>query len=205
MCTARSAFLTLVTIVGISCVLSQSYCNTHQNCTQTLLNTNATNQSVECILNRCQCTDCFTFNDNTNSSTDTCVLNAQCYKYAFSVGRCESTARRKLTALLLQVFIGVVGAANFYIGRIDLGMGQLFLFIILIILPGVTEIFHCRLESSLKGNSDNSKHQISLILIISILSIITIFVGSFVFTWWLADVIIFATNTRTDLNGCTLS
>ena len=205
MCIAKSALHKLVIIVIIGCVYSQSYCNTHQDCTRTLLNTNATNQSVECLLNRCQCTDCFKFNDNTNSSSDTCVLNTQCYIYTFSVGRCESTARRKQTALLLQFFIGVVGAANFYIGRIDLGMGQLFLFIIIIFLPAITEVFHCGLERSLKGNSDNDKRKISFIITISILSLVTVFVGSFVFTWRLADVIIFATNTRTDPNGCVLS
>ena len=89
-----------------------------------------------------------------------------------------------------------------------MGIGQLFLFIIIIILPAITEIFHCGLERSLKGNSGNSannKRKISLIITISILSLVTVVVGSIVFIWWLADVIIFATNTRTDLNGCVLS
>ncbi|KAI6661339.1 TM2 domain-containing protein 3-like [Oopsacas minuta] len=189
-------------------VYSQSAdCDTDQNCTSTLLNFNASNQSVKCLANRCTCEDatCFIFNSNTSNSTDSCVLNTQCYQYSFSLGHCESTARNRLTALLLQIFIGVLGAANFYIGRIDLGIGQLFLFMVLLIFPLIGEILHCGLESSLKSNSDSEGKKLSWVMAIIVVLCISLFVFSIVSSWWIADVVIFAINTRTDLNGCILS
>lgn len=65
----------------------------------------------------CVCNDCFT-----KASNGTCV-NVECEDWRFnpSEQKCDDDRPKQLTAFLLSLFLSSTGAANFYIGRNDLG------------------------------------------------------------------------------------
>ena len=65
----------------------------------------------------CYCNDCFD-----TGSYGTCV-DAECkdWHYNQEYLECDDNRPRQLTAFLLSFFISLTGAANFYIGRNDLG------------------------------------------------------------------------------------
>ena len=199
-----SYFLFICSVIPV--VYTQSVCNTAQNCTRTVLNLNVGDAPVQCVANQCECVDtCFLFTNNTVSSPDTCVLDSQCYQYSLTLGQCESTARNRIRALLLQIFLGGVGAANFYIGRISFGLGQLFVFILLSILLFLLEVLRNLLERKLKSVGSNDSAKLGLLLAVVIIIALTFILMLIVTIWWSVDIIIFATNSRVDLNGCVLT
>ncbi len=56
-----------------------------------------------------------------NGSTGLCSVCSD-YMYSPSLGQCSNDRRpSQLTAFLLSLFVSSTGAANFYIGRNDLG------------------------------------------------------------------------------------
>ena len=192
-------------------VSSQTSCTVAQNCTRTTLNPINSGQYVQCISGSCVCEgsgNCFSLNVTAVTVLDSCVLDTNCYTYT-ALGVCENTARSWVTALLLQIFVGGVGAANFYIGRNDFGGAQLFLFLATLIFPFflccagccLTASFSCGGEDSACGKICGCSVLLAIILIVIIVIVCT-FCMSF---WYTADVIIFATNQRADLNGCRLN
>ena len=200
----------VLVVACLAAARAQANCSVAQNCTRTALNPTNSAQYVQCVSKMCACDgqdNCFTYDASAPDSLDTCVLDSKCYTYT-RLGVCESTARSWLTALLLQVFVGGVGAANFYIGRNDLGGGQLFLFLVILIFPfflccatcGVTAAFACGEDGNICGMLCGCLVTIAIILL-SIAIIISTLALSI---WWTVDVIIFATNERPDLNGCRL-
>ncbi|KAI6660077.1 hypothetical protein LOD99_14418 [Oopsacas minuta] len=196
----------------VATVSTQSSCTVAQNCTRAVLNPLSSDQYVQCVLGECACegeNNCFTFNSTATYSRDSCVLDTRCYTYT-SLGVCESTARDSMTALLLQIFAGGVGAANFYIGRTDLAGGQLFLFLALFTFSCCTFCVSCCIKPALScGNKDTYLYGwlcagvlFLVMLIILVLLLIILLINPI---WWAADMIIFATNQRTDINGCRLN
>lgn len=69
------------------------------------------------VVGQCVCNDCFMMDD----STGRCSV---CSDYPYtSPGGCGTDNRQsQLTAFLLSLFLSSTGAANFYIGRNELGM-----------------------------------------------------------------------------------
>ena len=201
-----SYFLFICSVISV--VYTQSVCNTAQNCTRTVLNLNVSNASVQCLANQCQCVDtCFSFNNDTVSSPDTCVLDSQCYQYSLTLGQCESTARKTIIALMLQIVLGFVGAANFYIGRISFGLGQLFVFILFSILLFLLEVMRI-FSDCVDCNDCNDNVIVKLGLVLALFIIIvplTFILMLILIIWWGVDILIFATNSRVDLNGCILT
>lgn len=66
---------------------------------------------------QCVCNDCFMINDSTGG----CRLCSD-YSYRSNRSECGTDNRpSQLTAFLLSLFLSATGAANFYIGRNDLG------------------------------------------------------------------------------------
>ena len=198
-------YLLFSSLVLTTVYAQSATCNTAQNCTRTVLNPSASNPPVQCLANRCECADtCFLFNNNSASLPDTCVLNTQCFQYSLIQG-CENTARGRIIALLLQIFLGVLGAANFYIGQFAFGGGQLFVFILMLILSCALEVLQKLLMKKLKNKDDNSIAKISLLIATLIIALLALIVSAIVIIWWVVDVIIFAVNSRVDLNGCVLA
>lgn len=126
-------------------------------------------------IGQCSCSDCF-FLDDTNQRCRMCSD----YMYINSSSQCGTDNRQsQLTAFLLSLFLSSTGAANFYIGRNDLGCshththtkpfftffsifyplkagGQLFLLILLYALSYTTCCLPCCLaccmeKSEIKG------------------------------------------------------
>ena len=194
----------------VATVSSQASCSVAQNCTRTTLNPTNSDQYVQCVFGVCACEgsgNCFYLNSTAVNALDSCVLDSNCYTYT-TLGVCENTARSWITALLLQIFVGGVGAANFYIGRLDLGGAQLFLFLATLIFPFFLSCASCCLSAtSSVGGEDSACGMIcgcSVLMAIIIIAIVVV-VGTLSMSfWYTADIIIFATNQRTDLNGCRL-
>ena len=204
----QTQLVSLFISLFISAVCSQpAICSTAQNCTRTMLNTNVSNSPVQCLDNLCVCLgDCFLSYNGTGSSPDTCVLNAKCFEYSLTLGQCESTGRKRITAVALQIFLGGFGAANFYIGLFALGGVQLFLFILFFIFSICAKVLHRLFRKKIKdGSSEDETAKFFLALALLIVSLGTFIVSAIVSIWWIVDVIIFLTNSRVDLNGCFLT
>lgn len=129
--------------------------------------------------------DCFYYDSN-----NFCQVR-DCWNFINSSGRCVETGKERLTALLLSIFLINFGAANFYIERYDLAVPQ----IILGLLICFFQCGSCALNS--KRDDDTSKLCI-------ICCSVNAFFSLFLFSWWIADIIIFATNSRDDGDGCSL-
>lgn len=136
------------------------------------------------VYNNTERIDCF------HDSNNFCQVR-DCWNFINSSGRCVETGKERKTALLLSIFLINFGAANFYIERYDLAVPQ----IILGLLICFFQCGSCALNS--KRDENTSK------LCIFCCSV-NAFFSLFLFTWWIADIIIFATNTRDDGNGCSL-
>ena len=133
--------------------------------------------------------ECFYY----KSSTNFCQLR-NCWRFSAgnSSGECRQDLRRRTVALLLSIFLINFGAANFYIERYDLAVPQIILGLLLC-------FFQCGSCAVVRKRDDDT----------SPLCIFCCSVNSFLsllfFAWWLADLIIFARNSRDDGDGCPLS
>ena len=207
-----SRFILVLALLSVFTVLAYSQnCSVAQDCTRTSLNPTNPTQYVQCNNGQCACGgsgNCFEMNTGASVSEDACTLDDRCFTYT-NLGQCESTAREWLTAVLLQAFVGGVGAANFYIGRNDLAGGQLFLFLALLILPCCLSCASCATKAACSsGGDDNTVRTLCgcTIIIIIIFLVIVILIATFMAPiWWIADLIIIALNQRRDLNGCMLN
>ena len=66
----------------------------------------------------CLCNDCFE-----EASNGTCIeVECEDWRYDQQQLECDDDRPKQLTAFLLSFFLSSTGAANFYIGRDDLGM-----------------------------------------------------------------------------------
>ena len=148
---------------------------------------NQSNGSCSCdTYNATQEIDCFYL----NASENVCLLR-DCWHFSNSSGECREGSYERITALLLSIFLINFGAANFYIERYDLAVPQIILGLLLCFF----QCGSCAVAS--KRDDDTSKLCVFCCSVNSFLSV-------FFFVWWLADLIIFATNTREDGDGCPL-
>ena len=204
---------------SISVVLRQAACSNPSQCLpEEFRNISAPTDLVNCTDGVCTCNDCFTVTGST------CTIR-QCW--SFENGSCvDGRTRSQQTATLLSAFLSSVGAANFYIGRNDLGAGQLVLFVILAVIIAASIVPCCLwyltrnrdgeatdeylaglcpaccCEDYITEEGDMSFNFFffygSINICLFVLTVLPIAV------WWLADLIIFATNQRLDGNGCPL-
>ena len=131
--------------------------------------------------------ECF-FHD---SSSNYCQVR-DCWRFSNSTGECTEGTRKQSTALLLSIFLINFGAANFYIERFDLAVPQIILGLMLCFF----QFGSCAVAA--KRDDDTSK------LCIFCCSANTLF-SLFFLSWWIADLVIFATNARDDGDGCPLN
>ena len=203
---------------AISAVVRQSSCSNPLQCLpEEFRNVSVPTDIVNCRNGVCSCRSCFIVTGST------CAIR-QCW--SFESGSCiDGRTRSQTTATLLSVFLFSVGAANFYIGRNDLGAIQLAIFVYCILaslyycvllccccygnLHVIPHCCGCDDWSTLPDGDDPDEGPTAithLTLCVCCCGAIVACIAVLVtIVWWLADLVIFATNQRLDINGCRLS
>ena len=148
--------------------------------------TTTTNTTGVCSCNSTLPSDCF------EVSGGVCSLT-KCGEYTNTTEECRLGRRSKTTALLLSIFLINFGAANFYVAQYAYAIPQ----IIIGLLLCVFQIGSC---AATCARSDKEKTSIPCFLCCSINSVLSLTI----FAWWIADIVIFATDKRTDGDGCPL-
>lgn len=138
-----------------------------------------------CYCNQSTLGDCFTLND------DNYCVEAECYTYQEEKGTCRFGRRRKLVALLLSIFLINFGAANFYVERYEFAIPQIILGLALCLF----QFGSCAVAGTRDG--ETSPPCIICCSINTVLSLLFL-------AWWVADLVIFATNQRVDGTSCPL-
>lgn len=138
-----------------------------------------------CYCNQSTLGDCFTLNE-----TNYCV-ETRCYSYQQKEGTCRFGRRRRLVALLLSIFLINFGAANFYVERYEFAIPQIILGLALCLF----QFGSCAVAGTRDG--ETTPPCIICCSINTFLSLLFV-------AWWVADLIIFATNKRTDGSSCPL-
>ncbi|CAI8013438.1 hypothetical protein GBAR_LOCUS8514 [Geodia barretti] len=133
----------------------------------------------------------------------TCIeVSCEDWRYNTRDLDCQDDRPSQLTAFLLSFFLSSTGAANFYIGRDDLGGGQLFLLILMFAVSYITCYLPCCLGCCM--SKDDVKGSIFFMALIVLETVLVVIIFVAIWAWWLADLIIFATNQRDAGNGCML-
>ena len=144
------------------------------------------------------CTDCDLYNQSReldcfflDTELNRCRVR-RCWTFFNGSRSCREGSKSRLTALLLSIFLINFGAANFYIERYELAVPQIILGLLLCFF----EFGSCATSS--KREDLPNKICVFCCATNSLLSVLFL-------SWWLADLIIFATNSRNDGDGCPLS
>ena len=141
-----------------------------------------------CSCNDSDLGDCFIL----NSTSNYCVVSdSVCYSYQVLDGVCQRGRRRRTVALLLSIFLINFGAANFYIERYELAIPQIILGLVLCLF----QFGSCAVAGTKDGDTS-----VPCIVCCSING----FISLLFLSWWIADIVIFATNMRLDGSNCPL-
>lgn len=142
------------------------------------------------IVLSCDTTTCYSLGGDCNSN-NTCVCKNGWITYGNNGLNCDYQQKDWLTALLLQIFLGGFGAANFYTNNIKYAIPQLLIGISGLFVPCILGcVMCCRRKGKFVGLS-------ILITFIVLCSLVTI-------AWWIADVVRYATNVVPDANNIPL-
>eukprot|EP00731_Ephydatia_muelleri_P002390 Em0001g2390a len=135
------------------------------------------------------------------------------YSNATNICTTASDLKDQKTAFLLSLFLSSTGAANFYIGRNDLAISQLVMTVVMLVPVVVFAIICCRYLFCNTGRGGGGHmgglDAIGSVLIMMIsgvvILIITVILALITISWWIADLIVFVNNERTDGSGCPLT
>ena len=163
------------------------------------------NQSiyVRCVDGQCLCkTDdyCFIY---TPEDAYPCTQVQSCNKYSRVTDSCYNTDGYEWrTAFILGLLLSCTGAANFYIGRYDLAVPQLFLLLSAFLIQ--ITLTCCRFWARRKKVDEDGFLCVvcCAALILTILLIVLVLTG---ITWWIVDAVLIYINQRLDGNGCHLN
>lgn len=169
----------------LSVCLGAGNCTEDSDCSMTA-GLGVCNETGLCECNSSLPLDCASF----NATTGLCVLEP-CYVYVGGEQLCRRGIYSRTTALLLSIFLINFGAANFFIRRYILAAIQIILGLLLIAL----QFGSC-------GASCTRKETTSKLCIVCCIS--NSIISLIVFSWWIADLVFFATNTRLDGTDCPL-
>lgn len=142
------------------------------------------NSTGMCYCNETSLDGCFELRDNF-------CEEARCYSYQEERGECRLGRRSRTATICLSVFLINFGAANFYIARYEYAIPQIILGLLLCFF----QFGSCAVAG--RRDEDTSVPCIICCSINSVLSLLFLF-------WWIADIIIFATDQRLDGEGCPL-
>ena len=190
------AFLFRITCIAMLTLISANYatasCSEVSDCVPPGTTVPSSSNAVQCNNGNCICNDCFEL----NSTSGNCTLN-QCYSY--KLGQCTDNAVRWLPVLLMSIMVGGTGAANFYINRLELAIPQLALFCLILTLPCIICCFYC--FTSCDCGDKCKVFGLILNLVLALVLLIATFTLA---SWWIADLVFFSLNLRTDSRGCEL-
>ena len=148
---------------------------------------------VECTNNgQCTCDECFMW----NSTINRCYLMPPCTNYDDTSFTCIDNRRKQLTAFLLAFFLTPVGAANFYINRLEFAIPQLILGILFCALSCVG---CCARQAVKDSENDGAKLCVGCFI-----SLPTCCLSLMFLAWWIADLVYFGTNRRLAGDDCPL-
>lgn len=176
----------LILCLGVICLRAQ-------NCVETGCSDFSTVGVCNTVTGECSCNRtstgaplvCFNLVDNF------CELD-RCYRYDNDTETCLEGVRSRKTALLLSIFLINFGAANFYIRRFELAVPQIVLGLLLCFF----QIGSCAVANT--KDDDTSTACIICCSCNAVFSLLFL-------AWWIADLVIFATNQRLDGDDCVLS
>jgi hypothetical protein len=174
--------------------------NNHSQCYPDLnANTSVPTDIIQCDGDICICNDCFVLNSSTGRCVPIISSPANCYYYNTVIGACVDNRKTQRSALLLSIFLGYTGAANFHIDQDGLGAAQLILFLIAVtMLSGFFIACFCLCFCACCAGVTKP------IFYIAILIVLCACIGVVILTWWITDIGIFGSNRRLDGNGCPL-
>ena len=147
----------------------------------TLTNCFALNENNHCVESKY----CFTLKVNSYCVDSNCYFNQSCED------NCNFGRKRRDIALWLSVFLMNFGAANFYIERYGLAIAQIILGLFLCLF----QFGSC----AVAGTRDGETTPPCLIC-----CSVNTFLSLLFLSWWVADLVTFATNLRRDGSFCPL-
>lgn len=198
-------FYLVLLISSIACLIhsaSAHTCTSSQECTAVSLARDSL--LVRCVEGTCDCDNfCFEFDAFvTGDIQDSCTVRSECYSYLKQNDTCILITKPIKDIALYAVFLGFVGVANFQVGLTTQGAFQAVLFTLLV----VASVLDCLVNARCyyKRKRGHSGHGIVFLWNV-VLFIIILLLSLTLFFWWLLDLILFASSTKRDSNGCLLS
>ncbi|KAL5517504.1 hypothetical protein EMCRGX_G003059 [Ephydatia muelleri] len=160
---------------------------------------------------KCENYSCICSSNCFKTSGSTCEYSV-CGQYDNATHNCTTTSDLKdqKTAFLLSLFLSSIGAANFYIGRNELAIPQLVMSVVMVATPLLLLcICCCALECSDTGGHMGGMAVQCILGIMGFVSIVPLIIAVLLalitIAWWIADLVIFVNNERTDGSGCALT
>ena len=190
MAVSAKEVLLLVALVSLTCAQNITSCLSDEDCSPSIHNVESAGicnvTSGLCSCNTTLPSDCFHIYNNTCAPT-------RCGVFDNTTSSCRAGPKSRTTALLLSIFLINFGAANFYIEQYGLAIPQIIIGLLLCVFQFGSCAAAC-------ARSEKDKTSIPCVICCSI----NTFLSLLIFVWWLADLIIFALNTRTDREDCPL-
>ena len=106
------------------------------------------------------------------------------------------------TAFILSLLLSGTGAANFYIGRYDLAVPQLFLLLLAFVIQIILICFRLCTRNKKVDEDGYLCVMCCAAMVLTILLFVVVLTG---ITWWVVDAVLIYLNQRLDGNGCYLS
>lgn len=175
-------FLSLCLLL-FTCIATSQSCTSDEDCSPYMETLPYGAGVCNIITGTCTCnvtlpSGCFEVSNNT------CITTA-CGTFNNITNECRVGTKSRTTALLLSIFLINFGAANFYIERYEFAIPQIIIGLLLCVFQFGSCAASC-------ARDDKEKTSIPCILCCSVNSILSLTV----FSWWIADLVIFATNSR---------
>ena len=188
-------------------VVMPNRCTTQADClSRTHWNKTAVPSNlVACNKGSCVCQQCFQFINGT------CQDHPGCWSYNRATHACDDKRKSQLTTFLLSLFLAYVGAANFYIGQLGLGGGQIALFLVSLAFMCAAIpccVILCFASANQGGDSAVGAFVCGTFcsaVIIAIGFVLSILAYLALTAWWIYDLVIFVQNRRLDGRGCPLN
>ena len=158
---------------------------------------------VRCSDGQCVCkTDDYCF-QYTPDSDYPCTILKTCNQYSRATDSCTNpNGYDWRTAFILALLLSGTGAANFYIGRYELAVPQLFILLSALLIQFI--LIGIRLWARKKKVDEDGFLCVfcCLAMVLTAVLILIVLTG---ITWWIVDVVLIYQNQRLDTNGCHLT
>ena len=191
-------FSLLATALLVRISSGQEHCNQPQDCYPSGYDEGGITVPpavVNCSDGDCECHACFVY----DVSSGKCAVDEPCWTFSTSYASCMDQRRSQRTAVIFAALLSSVGAANFYVGRYEYAVPQLALFLCLLIASCFGRALRYVLDD--KGRDTEKFCALCSTVCAAVVAILAL---ATILAWWVADVIIFVRNGRTDGEDCSL-